>query len=220
MALAAIERLGANSPASILASDTHLLRWFACELVMPSANRPDATCAGRHTIIAEDPATGEFIVEVGADSSESGTRRHSSCVLAEHGFKVGSGGDGAIHRWSFVCEKAGQFSWVGVSERPPENLDEWLAFQVTGFGVSGTTRGGVHDAFGRKGRVKEKALEQFAEGDTVRLELDCAAAVLRYFVNGTLVRDLTFQGALRDLVLFPAFSSNYSLSRFRITFID
>ena len=72
----------------------------------PEKNRLDATCAGRNCKISTDGLKVDFTGK--------------GIVLAKEGFKKG------VHHWKVVVHSIDQDgqSYLGISLKPPENLDE------------------------------------------------------------------------------------------------
>ena len=162
----------------------------------------DATCAGRKCKVSTDGLKVDF----------TGT----GIVLAKEGFKKG------VHHWEVVVHFIECESYLGISLKPPQNLDGALYQQTTGFCVIGTQS---DDNDGKKAchaNQKFESTQCFKQGDHVSFTLDCDHSVLEYFINGIKIKDLTFGGNLakfKDQLLYPAFSSYYS-SQLTITFID
>ena len=135
-------------------------------------------------------------------------------VLAKEGFKKG------VHHWEVVVHSIESHSELGISLKPPQNLDCYLLAQTTGFCVIGTKFGGDGNAC--HANQPFESAQHFKQGDHVSFTLDCDHSVLEYFINGTKITDLTFGGNLakfKDQLLYPAFGSNQS-SQMTITFID
>ena len=135
-------------------------------------------------------------------------------VLAKEGFKKG------VHHWEVVVHSIESVSELGISLKPPENIDGWLGAQTTGFSVWGNPSGG--DGYVYHANQEFELTQYFKPGDHVSFTLDCDHSVLEYFINGTKIKDLTFGGNLakfKDQLLYPAFGSLRS-SQMTITFTD
>jgi hypothetical protein len=199
IAMAAIDRLGARSPAALMASDPMLLRYFG-ETFLASHNALDSAHCGRHCVIGSCGRTLSF-------DGQAGT------VLAKNGYSHG------VHRWEVDVVSTGRMSWLGVSERPSSNIDRYLGGPATGYAVCGNASGDRGSAAVSGGNSYE-TVPIFTRGSTVMFELDSDAGVLRYHLNGKHVANLQFGGRLAGKTLYPAFSQFQGETMFTIRFTD
>ena len=202
IALAAMERLGKDSPASLMASDPMLLRLFADDF-LATFNCLDPLHASKSSNIGEDGLTVTL---------ESGS------VLALYGYSSG------IHRWEVEVFSAGRLAWLGVSKKPSDNIERYLGGPASGFGVPGQpdSRGAMcSSSVARSNGSGYESVPFFIPGDKLCFSLNSDAGVLEYTVTALeKTFNLEFGGNLKGLTLYPAFSVYNGTTKYHVTFLE